>query len=137
MPARIYIAKIVGDGQSEQTAYRPAWKDVLGWTGVQSHGLIEPLKYGFWIGEIDTTDAQHALLAVHPDIRWINHAALDVQWSALSQAQRDKAAEIVTWLGFEPRGVAQVFASTGKVRDLLFWLLGKAAWRGLRSFEEV
>lgn len=137
MPARIYIAKLAGNGQTELTAYRPVWRDVLGWTGVQSHGVIESIKYQFWIGEIVTDDTQHATLVAHADIRWIDHAALDVQWSALTQAQRDKAAEIVTWLGFEPRDVTQVFASTGKVRDLLFWLLGKAAWRGLRSFEEA
>lgn len=135
MTTRIYLSKVVGSGTQEDP-WRPAWWDTVPPSSVSRHGVIESRKYYFWIGYIDTNEAQHTALLADPNVRWINHATLNTTWSQLSPEQRSKAAEVVSWLGFEPRAVSDVFATSSKVRDLIFWLLGKACWTGLRAFPE-
>lgn len=132
---RIYLSKLDGDGTAGNP-YRPAWWSIVEPGTVARHGVIESRRYHFWIGQIDTDTAQHAALIADSRVRWLNDAALGLTWAELSQQQRDKAAEIVTWLGFEPRAVSAVFTSTATVRDLVHWLLGKACWTGLRAFRE-
>lgn len=134
MALRIYLSKLTGTGLGNDPV-RAVWWDLID-SPASAHGVTESLRYHFWIGQIDTTAEQHATLVADSRIRTISSALLDTAWGDLTAAQRSAAAEVVTWLGFDTRAASDVFANTCKVRDVLFWILGKSCWTGLKGFEE-
>ena len=129
---RIYLSKLLGNGKTLNTAHKAAWLNLL--PSVKSHGALDP-KYGFWIGEIETTEEQHNILNESSKVRWINHTALDIKFESLTDDQKNKVYEIVEFLGFDNREMLAVFAPTATVRDFIHWLIGHACHAALKSFD--
>lgn len=122
---RLYISKLNGDG-SEANPYRAAWWDILGGNIPERHGqTVESNRYYFWIGQLDTDDAQHSALMADTMVRSISQSLLTTTIANLTQNQRDAVVEIYSWLGFPINIWNQ---NNAKVSDILFYVMGKACW---------
>jgi hypothetical protein len=125
MAQRLYITKLIGDGLSPWTRYRPSWFDVIGETHSVTSGCIEFVRYMFWIGIIDTTDTEHALMIATPTIRYIPQTVIGTTIANLTAPQLAAVQEVLTYLGFP----ANIWSSANaRVADVLFYIMGRATW---------
>lgn len=129
MTERVYLAKLIGDGLSVNTAFRPAWIDLLDPPPVQIGQTIDSERYNFWIGQLDTSSAQHTILLVDNRIRYVPQALMAARLSELTQNQRDALIELYTWLGLP----IDTFANTAMVKEVLFNLVGHICWHPIRQ----
>lgn len=127
MTVRVYITTVVGDGRTLQTAYRPVWRNILAPEVPAQRGIVGEAPHRFYIGQIDTTDSQHATLVADNRVRHVPTALIDETLGNLSPAARTALEEVLTFLGI----ATDIFSAQTTVKDVLFLLVGRTCWRGL------
>lgn len=134
MAVRLYLSRLIGDGLTPDTAFRPAWREVIG-DNIRSTGqIIESERRNFWIGQLDTSDAEHAQLQADPRVRFVSQPLLATALADLTPPQRNAVLEVVTWLGL-PTNIWNT--TNARVADVLFYIVGRAAWHPIRQAEEA
>jgi len=126
----LYISKLIGDGVTPETAFRPAWLDILPDHSLVTGQTIESSRYFFWLGQIDTDATQHAAFLADARIRFIPQSLLSSKISTLTANQKTAIAEVYTWLGF-PVNIWDF--NNARVADILFYIMGRAAWHPIRQ----
>lgn len=131
---RLYISKLTGDGLTPETAYSPAWREVIGNDILQISQTLEMERYFFWLGQLDTSEAQHTLLLADPRIRYISQTLMATLLVDLTTPQRNAILEVYTWLGF-PVNIWNI--NNTKVADVIFYIMGRAAWHPIAQAADV
>ena len=123
---RVYVSKVVPANGLLQ-AVEPAIYQLI--PGVSTHGITESDRWGFWVGQADTTDAQHQdLVTNHLDqVISIDTTYWNTPYVDLDLTQQAKAAGLMPWLGLPARQIPDWFT----VSDLVTYLLGLSAWSAL------
>lgn len=132
MAQRIYISKLTGDGLTIETAFQPAWREIIG-DAPQESGAIDSVKYNVWVGTLDTDTAQHDLLVADNRVRHIPNALMNKRISELTTGQKTAAIEIFTYLGLR----TDIFANTAKVKDILIYVTGRICWNPVKLAVEA
>lgn len=129
-------------GASRQAVIGSPWESIptLG-TPARIHMKAPPLignaidseRHNFWIGQLDTDDAQHVALIADSSVRYVSQSLLSSTIQSLTQNQRDAIIEVFTWLGFP----TDIFSGNAKVKDVMFYLVGRICWHPVRQAAEA
>jgi hypothetical protein len=123
---RLYLCKVIGDGITPETSFRPVWLEVIDPTGIARIGqTMDTQRYKFWIGVLDTDDTQHLALVTDPRVRYISPDLMATTISNLTADQKTAILEVFAWLGFP----TNIFSNNARVADVVFYMIGRAAWR--------
>lgn len=132
MTQRIYISKLIGDGLTPQTAFRPAWQDIIG-NEVAVSQAIDSQKHMFWIGTLDTTTAQHDLLVADNRVRNFPAGLLNKTVAELTAGQKTAIVEVLNYLNLR----TNMFSNNAKVKDVLIYLAGRVCWNPVKIAVEA
>lgn len=125
---RLYISKLVGDGLTLETAFRPAWIDVVGNVAHQGQA-IDSEKHLFCIGILDTDDTQHGALQADNRIRYIDEALFNLTYQELTPAQKAAALEVLSYLNLR----TDIFSNNAKVLDILAYITGRCLFHPIKT----
>lgn len=122
---RYYVCKIIGDGQSIATAYRPAINDIVdpatGLKAFITSAIIQTDANGQpvlpWCLVI-ASGQRHALAAAHPDIDPLPDYPLDVKVSAMNTLTRNRALQKMQARGIDVSDLSQADGFRDMIRSL-------------------
>lgn len=131
MAIRLYISKLEvttltdPDGTTFPSG-KPSWLLTVPMAKQVSAAI--DLRHGFWIGQLNTTSAEHTALLADNKVRYIPQLFMGRRLSALTTDQYNQLAAITNFVGIP----LSDFAGTARVRLVLKAITGQACWQPIQ-----
>lgn len=131
MPNRLYISRMIGDGLTPQTAFRPIWMDAVTPVTRPIKQVSDTNRYSYWIGVLDLTAEQHTILSATPGVWRLPRSLLATRLDQLSAGIRSTLSANLIVIGAS----IGIFGIEATVADVVALLTGRAMWQIAESDE--
>lgn len=126
---RLYLCDLEIVSGPRGPSKQPVWRNLLPEVPFQRGQATDTEKLNVWIGELDTTDSQHAILKAAGNVRYVPASSFKLTYGSMSVKQ--KAA--LDSLRAKYRYPLAFHTGTVRVSHIIAFLMGMVCFHPIRS----